>query len=155
MFNTTEEFGQYLQNLIDRHRKDLSILLERNGYSIAADDITPATLVVLYNDFGSSFVQELAMLNFEGDDDLLHAEGDSKLDKLTNVFVKGAGIIGTAGSVVSGLTKKDSTSSTEKTQAIEAPAAGMSSKTKKMIIGGVIAIVVLITIFIVVKRLKK
>lgn len=146
MFKTTEEFGQYLQNLIDRHRKDLSILLRSHGYN---EEPTPALLVLLYNEYGTEFVEALATLNLS-DDDLLHAEGSGLIGKIGNVLSKGAAIVGKVQDVAGKISGKSSDTAVKPK---EEPA--KNDKTKKIIITGVIVVVVLVIIFIIVKNRKK
>ena len=150
MFKTTEDFGQYLQNLIDRHREDLSILLQKHGYGNI--EPTPALLVLLFDRYGSEFVEELASIkNFEGDDDLLHAEGANVVGKLTGIFTKGAEIVGKVQTVAGKIAGKESSSSSKKPP-VDPP---KENKTKKIVITGVVVLVVLTVIFIIVKNRKK
>lgn len=150
MFNNTEEFGQYLQNLIDRHRKDLSILLSKHGYN---DEPTPALLVLLYKQYGSEFVQELAKLKLS-DDDLLHAEGSGLFAKIGNIFSKGAEVVDKVQTVAGKIAGNKSTAS-EPAAAPPKDDEPKDNKTKKIIIIGAIVIVVLIVTFIIVKKRKK
>jgi len=151
MFKTTEDFGQYLQNLIDRHREDLSILLQKHGYGNI--EPTPALLVLLFDRYGSEFVEELASIkNFEGDDDLLHAEGANVVGKLTGIFTKGAEIVGKVQTVAGKIAGGKESSSSSKKPPVDPP---KENKTKKIVITGVVVLVVLTVIFIIVKNRKK
>jgi hypothetical protein len=134
--NTAEEFGQYLQDIIDRHRKDLSILLRRHGIE---SEPTPALLVVLYDEYGDEFIEmmeELPIENYTGLDfrDLL-TKGRKLLGKVSDVT---GAVAGTAGS---GTKPKD-------------PPPPEKSKTKKIVIIGIAIVVVLTIILIVVNRKK-
>jgi hypothetical protein len=139
MFNTPEEFGQYLQNIIDRHREDLSILLRRNNIE---GEPTPLMLLTLYQLYGDEFLEMLAGLPLQ------------KFDgKLADIFSKGAAIVSKVGNVANAVTGKSGSATTT----TPAPAASTPapSKTKKIVIGGAIIVVVLIVVLVIVKKLKK
>lgn len=156
MVKSAEEFGQYLQNFIDRHREDLSILLRSHG--IEAEP-TPALLVALYNEYGGEFVEALTTLNYSGYEDepwLGHSSGtttatapDKKnvFDSIANFFTKGTELISKVGG-------------SKSIQTPQAPAQPggpnqPASSTKKIIIIGASIVVLLIIIFIIIKNRKK
>lgn len=138
---TPEELGQFLQQLIDRHRKDLSILLAANGVD---HEPTPGLLVALFEEFGSEFTDELAKLGpaaFAGMPGLDHAEGLEDLaGKVFTVFQTIAGV----------------KSAIDKPAATTAPGDQEPKRsgitTRKMLITGVVVVVVLTIIFFIVRR---
>ncbi len=137
---TPEELGQFLQQLIDRHRKDLSILLAANGVD---HEPTPGLLVALFEEFGSEFTDELAKLGpaaFAGMPGLDHVEGLGDLaGKVFTVFQTIAG-------VKSAIDKPAATTA----PAVEPKPSGIT--TRKMLITGVVVVVVLTIIFFIVRR---
>jgi hypothetical protein len=146
MFNTAEEFGQSLQKIIDRHRQDLSILLEE--YGITESDLNPAFLVQLYKKNAPLVILSLAQT--EGiEDDLSHLEGESTVDKLEGLFQDGVALVSKvqtlAGKISGGSTTKDPGPEPEQKSGIT---------TKKIIIGGVIVVIVLTLILVAIKKKK-
>lgn len=142
---TSEEFGQALQQIIDRHRQDLSILLEDYGYD---ENITPADLVTLYN--ANAPLLLLTMSNLPVDRELSHIEGDTTLDKLSNLFKKGMDLFGIARD-----TSNEVTATSGSAPATTAPPADQkTSKTRIYLIVGVVVVIVLTIVLITLKRKK-
>jgi hypothetical protein len=134
--NTAEEFGQYLQDIIDRHREDLSILLKRHGIE---SEPTPALLVVLYDEYGDEFIEmmeELPLENYDG-------------PNFSELFTKGRELLGKVSKVTGAIAGPGGSGTKQKD-----PPPPEKSKTKKIVIIGIAIVVVLTIILIVVKRKK-
>ncbi len=134
---STEAFGEYLQQLIDRHHKDLSILLEDYGIQ---EEPTPKILMAMMKLNGPEFVAHLANLPED------RADGNflNTLSKGFELITKGK----EAAQVFKGGTD---------TQSEAAPLPAPKPKvSKKKIIGLTVGvIVVLIIITVIVKKVRK
>lgn len=145
MIKSTEEFGQALQQIIDRHRQDLSILLEGYGYD---DNITPADLVTLYRANEPLLMVSMSNLPLD-DEDLCHFEGESTLDKLKAFFSTGMDAFRSVKE-----TADQATTSGSGDVSQPANPAPKTSKTKMFIIVGVVVAIALTVILISLKRKK-
>lgn len=143
---TPEELGQYLQQLIDRHRKDLSILLQANGVT---QEPTPSLLLACYIQFGDEFIKELAKLGeepFQGN--ISNIEGAGIVEKLTNFFEIITGK--TPAEAITG-TRAGSAAPTSEAETETAPKKEPIS-TKKIIIIGLCIVAVLTVIYLAVRK---
>src|SRR5690349_12755806 len=131
-----EDFGEYLQKLIDRHRKDLSILLK--DYGVDADP-TPGLLIGMMRLY-PDFIGHLANLPEE------RADG-AFLDTLS----KGYNLISRGKEAVKVLTGEENASAAIKEDPKPEP---KKWSTKRIVLTGIGVVVVLIIIAAIVKRFK-
>lgn len=135
---STEAFGEYLQQIIDRHRKDLSILLEDYGIQ---EEPTPKLLMAMMKLHGPEFVAHLANLPED------RADGG-----FLKTIAKGYDLI-TKGKEAVKVFKGGSEAEVE--QPAPAPAPKAKFSTKKIIGITVGVIVALIIITVIVKKARK
>lgn len=135
MFNTPEEFAQYIQQqIIDRHPKDLSIVLR--AYEVF-EEPTPLVLLLMYQRFGDEFLQDLAAV-------LPEDRADGFLGTLQDIFKAGKEVVTTV---------KDATSSGESTPApTDTKPKPKKWTTKKIVLIGVGVIVLLSVIIYFVRK---
>lgn len=138
-----EEFGQYLQKLIESYSNELSIILNQYGID---EDPTPELLVAMYQEHGDQFASALAVLGevpFESWPTLEHLEGQPLIDKIGSAF---SGFWNNISSI-----KSSSSSSAPPAPAPDKP----KWTTQKMMITGVVVVVVLTVLIFVIKKIKK
>ncbi|MFZ1807951.1 MAG: hypothetical protein WAU36_12035 [Cyclobacteriaceae bacterium] len=148
---TPEELGQFLQNIIDRHREDLSILLKEE-YNIT--EVTPANLLLLYEAYGDQFLLQMYALDenvFEGSI-LDHAEGDSLLTKAINIFNAGKTAVNDIKAAVKGPAPLSPEALKTEVAEEEEPKAGFT--TKKILLIGLGVVVVLFIVSLIIKKSK-
>lgn len=133
-----EDFGEYLQKLIDRHRKDLSILLRDYGID---EEPTPILLMGMMKRH-PEFVGHMANLPES------RADGGF-LDTLS----KGYNLI-TRGKEAVNVLKGDSSQLAREPEAPE-PDEKPKWTAKRIVITGIAVVVVLIIITAIVKRVRK
>lgn len=139
---TPEELGQHLQQLIDRHREDLSILLE--GYGIE-DEPTPALLMACFDRYGEAFTDELASIGEEVTESLplSHVEGESLADKIFGYLATGTEAL----KAVNAAGGKTASAETE-----APPKAAEGPSTKNILIVSGVIIVALVTLLIIFRK---
>lgn len=152
---TPEELGQFLQNIIDRHREDLSILLKEE---FNMSEVTPANLLIVYDELGDRFLLWLLGLDenvFEGQ--LIHyAEGASILTKAIDIFNAGKTAFTQIKETVKGsptpVLNAEALKNTEEVNVDEKPKEGFT--TKKILLIGLGVIVVLFVVSLIIKKSK-
>ncbi len=152
MISQPGEFNDYLQGLIDRHERDLSIILNSLGMPAAP---TPESLIEAYRSFPIRFTQLLTELDppetFMGFSfDQLTTPGDDGQTALQKLFQEGTQAVAAINAAKSAIDGKNS-SSAPATPAPEDDGKGA----KKMVIIVAVVIIVLVGIFVAIKFIKK
>lgn len=153
---TPEELGQFLQNIIDRHRKDLSILLKEE---FNMSEVTPANLLIAYDEMGDQLLLWMLSLDgkvFEGQPLMHYAEGATLLTKAIDIFNAGKTAFNEIKESVKGKSEPvlnaEALKKTEEVEVDDKPSEGFT--TKKILIIGLGVVVVLFIVSLIIKKNK-